>query len=39
MAISRQIGASAPDTLITSSASGQGIDDLKRVIEARCLEE
>lgn len=37
MAISRQIGISAGDILITSSSTGQGIDDLKAVIEAHCL--
>ena len=37
-AIAKQLGMSTNDLVITSSQTGQGIDEVKRIIEERCLE-
>ena len=37
--IRKQLNVPAEDIIVTSSASGQGIDELKRRIEAACLDE
>ena len=37
--IRKQLNVPAEDIFVTSSATGQGIDELKRRIEAACLDE
>lgn len=39
MNIARKLGMKTGDLLVTSSADGQGIDELKALIEERCLGE
>lgn len=39
MNIARKLGMRTGDLLVTSSADGQGIDELKALIEERCLGE